>query len=94
MRWVRDGDAKRVRVAVNRTMGRVACGLLALARDHGEPDETGVSIQLRLTQQDLADFTSASIESASRAVHEMREPGWIATGRRAWRAEALRRMAV
>ncbi|MFQ5946126.1 MAG: Crp/Fnr family transcriptional regulator [Anaerolineae bacterium] len=57
--------------------GRVAKKLLELAEKHGVEDDGAVSIDLRLTQQDLASLIGASRESVNKVMGSYREKGWI-----------------
>jgi CRP/FNR family cyclic AMP-dependent transcriptional regulator len=42
-----------------------------------------VRITLPITQEELAGWTGASLESTAKALRTLRSLGWIATGRRA-----------
>ena len=57
--------------------GRVAKKLLELADKHGVEDDGAVSIDLRLTQQDLASLIGASRESVNKVMGSYRDKGWI-----------------
>jgi CRP/FNR family transcriptional regulator, cyclic AMP receptor protein len=83
-RRLRDSDRRLSEFAAADTLGRVASRLVELCDAHGEahPDG-GVLITLPLTQEDLAGWTGASIESTAKALRTMRSLGWITTGRRA-----------
>jgi CRP-like cAMP-binding protein len=75
---LRDADAKRIQLAAYTTVGRVAFCLLELSERFGEDGE----IALPLTQEELASWAGASIESVGRALQTMRKLKWIETGRR------------
>jgi CRP-like cAMP-binding protein len=75
---LRDADAKRIQLAAYTTVGRVAFCLLELGERFGQDGE----ILLPLTQEELASWAGASIESVGRALQQMRKLGWIETGRR------------
>jgi CRP-like cAMP-binding protein len=75
---LRDADAKRIQLAAYTTVGRVAFCLLELGERFGRDGE----ILLPLTQEELASWAGASIESVGRALQQMRKLGWIETGRR------------
>jgi CRP/FNR family cyclic AMP-dependent transcriptional regulator len=90
---LRDADAKRVQLAGYTTIGRVAFCLLELCERFGELEEDAVDILLPLSQEELASWAGASLESVGRALQTMRGLGWIATRRRGIRvlnAAALR----
>jgi CRP/FNR family cyclic AMP-dependent transcriptional regulator len=86
---LRDADRKRAEFGSMDTTGRVAARLVELAERHGaapaegEGEGQGVRIELRLSQEELATWASASREAVSRALRTFRERGWIATRRRA-----------
>jgi CRP/FNR family cyclic AMP-dependent transcriptional regulator len=78
---LRDADAKRVQLAAYTTVGRVAFCLLELSDRFGEDGD----ILLPLSQDELASWAGASLESVGRALQTMRNLGWIETRRRAIR---------
>jgi CRP-like cAMP-binding protein len=80
---LRDSDRRLAQFAAADTLGRVSARLVELCEEHGEPGEDGaVTITLPLTQEELASWTGASLESTAKALRQMRDLGWIATGRR------------
>src|SRR3954451_9090491 len=82
-RRLRDSDRRLVQFATSDTLGRVAARLVELCDEHGPPDEQGgVHIELPLTQEDLAGWTGASLESTAKALRQMRDLHWVTTGRR------------
>jgi CRP-like cAMP-binding protein len=92
-RRLRDADTKRTGFASQTTLGRVAARLLELADRFGIEDDGVLRIELRLSQEELAGWTGASLESVGRALSTMRSLNWIETGRREIRIldiEALR----
>ena len=94
---LRDSDRRLVEFAAADTLGRVSARLVELCDAHGDPGDAGsVRITLPITQEDLAGWTGASIESTAKALRTLRSLGWITTGRRALEVhdlEALRRRA-
>ena len=63
--------------------GRVSARLVELCEEHGEPGQNGaVTITLPITQEELASWTGASLESTAKALRTMRDLGWIVTARR------------
>jgi CRP-like cAMP-binding protein len=95
-RRLRDADTKRTGFASQTTLGRVAERLLELADRFGVTEDRCVLIELRLSQEELAGWTGASLESVGRALATMRSLHWIETRRREIRifdVEALRRAA-
>lgn len=80
---LRDSDRRVVQFAATDTLGRVAARLVELCADHGEPAGDGaIAITLPLTQEDLAGWTGASLESTSKALRTLRDLGWVSTARR------------
>lgn len=57
--------------------GRVAKKLLELAEKHGVEEDGAVSIDLRLTQQDLASLIGASRQTINKIMVSYRDKGWI-----------------
>ena len=82
---LRDSDAKRIQLAAYTTVGRVAFCLLELCDRFGRSEEGVVDILLPLSQEELASWAGASLESVGRALQTMRGLGWIETRRRAIR---------
>jgi CRP-like cAMP-binding protein len=95
-RRLRDADAKRIEYAAGGTLERVAARLLEMCERFGEDRDGAVEIALPLSQEELAGWTGASVESVGRALQTMRSVGWIETSRRRIRVlqpEELRRAA-
>jgi CRP-like cAMP-binding protein len=92
---LRDADAGRKEQVELTTWSRLALRIVEGAERFGEPDGDVVVFRL-FTQQELADWTGASLESVGRALQMMRDLGWIETARGTIRVldlEALRRAA-
>jgi CRP/FNR family transcriptional regulator, cyclic AMP receptor protein len=82
---LREADAKRLQLAAYTTTGRVAFCLLELCERFGQGGEGAIDIALPLSQEELASWAGASLESVGRALQTMRRLGWIETRRRAIR---------
>jgi CRP/FNR family cyclic AMP-dependent transcriptional regulator len=81
---LRASDARLTEFAAADTLGRVCARLVELCDVHGETGTAGsVLITLPITQDDLAGWTGASIESTAKALRTLRSLGWITTARRA-----------
>ena len=96
-RRLRDADRKRVEYSAFDSVGRVAARLVELSVDHGRPAGEGVEITLPLSQDELAGWTGSSREAVGKALHTLRDLGWVETGRRRITVldlEALRRRAM
>jgi CRP/FNR family transcriptional regulator, cyclic AMP receptor protein len=81
-RRLRDADAKRIESVVGTSQERVASRLLELCDRFGEREGDVIRITLPLSQEELASWAGASVESVGRALQTMRGLGWITTGRR------------
>jgi CRP/FNR family transcriptional regulator, cyclic AMP receptor protein len=79
---LREADAKRVEFAAYGTLERVAIRLVELCERFGEQRGDEMQIALPLSQEELAGWAGASLESVSRALQTMRALGWIQTRRR------------
>ena len=93
---LRDSDRKRLEFAALDTLGRVAWRLLELSERFGHEGGDGISVELPLSQEQLAGWCGASRESTVKALTSLRGLGCITTGRRRVvirDLEALRRHA-
>jgi CRP-like cAMP-binding protein len=93
---LREADAGRIDFAAHDTLGRVAIRLLELCERFGTQEGEHVDIALALSQEELAGWAAASLESVGRALQTMRSLGWVQTSRRRIRVmdiAALRRAA-
>jgi CRP-like cAMP-binding protein len=94
---LRDADARLMEFATVDTLGRVAIRLVELCDRFGEPAGEHVDVALPISQEELAGWACASLESVARALQTMRSLGWIETRRRAIRVldlAAVRRAAT
>jgi CRP-like cAMP-binding protein len=62
-------------------VGRVCARLAQLCTSHGRRTDDGVMLDRAISQQELADWCGSSRDSVVRALGELRQEGWIATGR-------------
>ncbi|WP_062357596.1 Crp/Fnr family transcriptional regulator [Herbidospora yilanensis] len=79
---LRDADRKRVEYGVLDTADRVANRLVELAERYGEQVPGGVSLELPLSQDELASWVGSSREAVNKALRGLRDRGLIETGRR------------
>jgi CRP-like cAMP-binding protein len=79
---LRDADRKRLEFAALDTLGRVAWRLLELGERFGQDADDGVTIELPLSQEQLASWCGASSESTVKALAALRSLGCIGTARR------------
>lgn len=94
---LREADTMRIQLAGYTAMGRVAFCLLELCERFGREEAGALSIELPLSQDELAGWAGTSLESVGRSLQSMRRLGWIETRRRAIRVldrEALRRASA
>jgi len=80
---LRETDRRFAEFAAADTLGRVCGRLVELCETQGDQDaEEGVQITLPITQEELAGWIGASIESTAKSLRSLRSLGWVATGRR------------
>jgi CRP-like cAMP-binding protein len=95
---LRDADRKRIEFAALDTPGRVAARIVELAERFGRPEPDGsVLISLALSQEELATWAGSSREATVKALSQLRDCGWLGTGRRRIRVNdlsALRKRAA
>jgi CRP-like cAMP-binding protein len=60
---------------------RVAHGLLRIMRQAGRKTEEGILIDLRLSRQELADYSGTTLYTVSRILSGWEKSGWVASGR-------------
>jgi CRP-like cAMP-binding protein len=93
---LRDADRKRLEFAAVDTLGRVAWRLQELSERFGQATSEGISVELPLSQEQIAGWCGASREATVKALSSLRSLGCISTGRRhvvIRDPEALRRHA-
>jgi CRP-like cAMP-binding protein len=80
---LRESDRRLAEYAAADALGRVCARLVELCETQGELDGAeGVQITLPITQEELAGWIGASIESTAKSLRSLRSLGWVATGRR------------
>src|SRR4051794_14972743 len=79
---LRDADARRIQLGRLASLARVASCLLELCDRFGAEADGAVAIRVALSQEELAGWAGASLESTARALRQLRELGWIETRRR------------
>lgn len=93
---LRESSHRRLESGTSDTVTRLAGRLVELA-DQQNPDAVDeVVLDSALTQQELADWIGASRDAVVLALRQLREPGWIETGRQRLRIrdlDALRRFS-
>jgi CRP/FNR family transcriptional regulator, cyclic AMP receptor protein len=82
VRRLAEADRDRVDLATQDSVGRVAKRLLDFSSAHGTLSPDGVSVEIAMTQDELARWTGATRETVSRALRLMRQLGWVTTGNR------------
>ena len=68
-------------MAVERVERRIARILLKLAATTGSSNENGITIELPLTRQDIADMAGTTVETAIRTMSRFRKKGLVRTKR-------------
>lgn len=79
---LREAESARVDIATMDVSHRVAACLLRLARDHGVVERDRVSVDLPLTQQDIANHVGASLRAVARSLAVLRDRGVVTTTRK------------
>lgn len=82
IRRFRDSDRKVIEFGASQAVGRVAARLLEMVERFGTETPTGHTIDLPITQDELAGWTGSSREAVAKALATLRELGLIATDRR------------
>lgn len=80
-RRLRDADRTRIQFATLDTLGRVAERLLELSARFGLDTGNGITVELPLSQEQLASWCGASRESTVKALSTLRSLNCISTGR-------------
>jgi CRP/FNR family cyclic AMP-dependent transcriptional regulator len=80
---LRASDRRLAEFAAANTLGRVSARLVELSEAHGITAQDGaVRITLAISQEELAAWSGASLESTAKALRVLRRLGRITTGRR------------
>ncbi|MGA9856681.1 MAG: Crp/Fnr family transcriptional regulator [Solirubrobacteraceae bacterium] len=78
---LRDADRKRMQLATQDTLSRVADRLLELSDGFGVTTPDGITVELPISQEQLASWCGASRESTVKALSTLRSLNCISTGR-------------
>jgi CRP-like cAMP-binding protein len=78
---VREAASRQLELGTSDVVGRVCRRLAELAASHGAAIEGGVLVRGAVSQQELADWAGVSRDGVVRALHELRDLGWVETGR-------------
>ncbi len=79
---LRESDETIFHFVAHDTVGRIARRLADLAHTHGVQVESGVRIDLPISQEELAGWVGSSREAVAKALQVLRDLGWVETGRR------------
>ncbi|MDI6756830.1 MAG: Crp/Fnr family transcriptional regulator [Endomicrobiia bacterium] len=80
---LRTADQEIERLAFSSLTGRLAKTLVDLVTKHSKPCHGGYRILIRLSHQDLADFTGTSREMISKQLNNFKRLGYIKTEKKA-----------
>ncbi len=80
-RRLREAQETVKSMAVERVERRIARILLKLAATTGSSNEDGITIELSLTRQDIAQMTGTTVETAIRTMSRFRKKGLVRTKR-------------
>lgn len=81
-RRFRDANVKRIEFGASDAVGRVAARLLELAEMFGAQADGRIEVVLPISQEELAGWCGCSREAVVKALHTLRELGWIETARK------------
>jgi CRP-like cAMP-binding protein len=96
-RRLREADSRLAKLAALPTIGRVAATLVDFSDRFGHQENGMIRISLPISQEELASYTAASVESVGRALQTMRSLNYIETARREIRVldrEALEALRI
>ncbi|MEM9562462.1 MAG: Crp/Fnr family transcriptional regulator [Actinomycetota bacterium] len=79
---LRQASHRQLESAVGDAFARLAGRLAELADDGVTQPDGSIDVELGLTQQDLADWIGVSREAVVMALRQLRQRGWIETGRK------------
>ena len=91
---LRQCSSRRLEAGTSNAQARLCQRLVELAESQNRTSAEVIEIQSPLTQQELAEWIGTSRDAVVLALRQIREQGWIETGRRTFRIldlEALRR---
>jgi CRP-like cAMP-binding protein len=80
-RRLREAQETIKSMAVERVERRIARILLKLAATTGSSSEEGITIELPLTRQDIAEMSGTTVETAIRTMSKFRKKGLVRTKR-------------
>jgi CRP/FNR family cyclic AMP-dependent transcriptional regulator len=78
----REATVKRGQFSDLDTLGRLAARLMELADRYGSHSDAGLTIEMPMSQEELAGWVGASRAGVAQALQTMRQLGWITTERR------------
>jgi CRP-like cAMP-binding protein len=78
---VREAAGRQLELGTADVVGRVCRRLAELAASHGSEVDGGILVRDAVSQQELADWSGVSRDGVVRALQELRQLGWVETGR-------------
>ncbi|HMS54122.1 MAG TPA: Crp/Fnr family transcriptional regulator [Fimbriimonadaceae bacterium] len=76
---LRNSFAMLARMSTGRVEQRIAAILFMLADSYGAEDGDGITLEVPLTRQDIAEMTGTTVETAIRVMSAWQKKGWLAT---------------
>lgn len=76
---LRNSFAMLARMSTGRVEQRIAAILFMLADSYGAEDGDGVTLEVPLTRQDIAEMTGTTVETTIRVMSGWQKKGWLAT---------------
>lgn len=76
-----DIQSRYLELQTERVEQRIARSLLRIMKQSGRKTDEGILIDFRLSRQDLADYTGATLYTVSRILSRWEKKGWVRSGR-------------
>ena len=76
-----DVQQRYFEICTEQVAQRIARTLLRLMRTAGSKQQDGISIDIPLSRQSIADYTGTTLYTVSRTLSAWEKSGWIKTGR-------------
>jgi CRP/FNR family transcriptional regulator, cyclic AMP receptor protein len=77
----RESTIRRLQFAASDTLGRLAARIGELTERYGEVIDSGILVEMPISQDELASWTGASRAGVTHGLQSMRELGWVTTER-------------
>ncbi len=78
---IEDVQQRYLEICTEQVDKRIAYTLLRLMRSAGSRNQNGISIDISLSRQNIADYSGTTLYTASRTLSAWEKKGWIKSGR-------------